>query len=71
MISDYALKLIAVAVLGGVVFCTIEKKKITQQGLNKPLKIGIETPKQPNLIPNYIKPVQKLKGKLKHSSEFV
>ena len=71
MISNYALKLIAVAVLGGVIFYSHEKKKTTKQGLEKPLKIGIEQPKKPNFLPDYIKPVQKLKGKLKHSSHFV
>lgn len=71
MISNYSMKLLAVAVIGSVIFYSYEKKKTTQQGLDKPLKIGVEKPKVPNFLPNYIKPAQKLKGKLKPSSHFV
>lgn len=71
MISDYALKLMFVAVIGGVMFYSLEKKKVTKQGLDKPLKLNTEIPKRPKVVGKKTKPIAKLNAMLEHSSEFL
>ena len=70
MISDYALKLIVVAIIGSSVFYAVERNKTTQHGLDKPLKIGREQPKLPDIMsPKKVK--QNMKQQLIKSRHFV